>query len=105
MLAALLGWSQGTFASKVEIADGRAKVTREVDGGLDTVDLKLPAIVTTDLRLNEPRYASLPNILKATSKPLARKTPADSGVDEIGRAHVRPPFTNAHHVCRLLLEQ
>src|SRR3546814_14797040 len=60
MLAALLGWSQGTFASKVEIADGRAKVTREVDGGLETVDLKLPAIVTTDLRLNEPRYASLP---------------------------------------------
>src|SRR3546814_12714916 len=75
MLAALLGWSQGTFASKVEIADGRAKVTREVDGGLETVDLKLPAIVTTDLRLNEPRYASLPNILRAKSKPLPSQTP------------------------------
>src|SRR3546814_12994140 len=80
MLAALLGWSQGTFASKVEIADGRAKVTREVDGGLETVDLKLPAIVTTDLRLNEPRYASLTNIMKAKSKPLASKTPAAYGV-------------------------
>ena len=85
MLAALLGWSQGTFASKVEIADGRAKVTREVDGGLETVDLKLPAIVTTDLRLNEPRYASLPNIMKAKSKPLASKTPADYGVDATPR--------------------
>jgi electron transfer flavoprotein beta subunit len=81
MLAGLLGWGQGAFASKVEIADGRAKVTREVDGGLETDDLKLPAIVTTDLRLNEPRYASLPNIMKAKSKPLAQKTPADYGVD------------------------
>ncbi|MGN6279075.1 MAG: electron transfer flavoprotein subunit beta/FixA family protein [Sphingomonas sp.] len=81
MLAGLLGWGQGTFASKVEIADGRAKVTREVDGGLETDDLKLPAIVTTDLRLNEPRYASLPNIMKAKSKPMATKTPADYGVD------------------------
>ncbi|WP_109807909.1 electron transfer flavoprotein subunit beta/FixA family protein [Sphingosinithalassobacter portus] len=81
MLAALLGWGQGTFASKVEIADSTAKVTREVDGGLETVSLKLPAIVTTDLRLNEPRYASLPNIMKAKSKPLANKTPADYGVD------------------------
>ncbi len=81
MTAALLGWAQGTFASAVEIADDRAKVTREVDGGLETVDLKLPAIVTTDLRLNEPRYASLPNIMKAKSKPLATKTPADYGVD------------------------
>jgi electron transfer flavoprotein beta subunit len=81
MLAGLLGWAQGTFASKVEIADGRARVTREVDGGLETDDLKLPAIVTTDLRLNEPRYASLPNIMKAKSKPLAQKTPADYGVD------------------------
>jgi electron transfer flavoprotein beta subunit len=81
MLAALLGWSQGTFASKVEIDGDRAKVTREVDGGLETVDLKLPAIVTTDLRLNEPRYASLPNIMKAKSKPLAQKTPDDYGVD------------------------
>jgi electron transfer flavoprotein beta subunit len=81
MLAALLGWSQGTFASKVEIADGRARVTREVDGGLETVELKLPSIVSTDLRLNEPRYASLPNIMKAKSKPLATRTPGDYGVD------------------------
>jgi electron transfer flavoprotein beta subunit len=81
MLAGLLGWGQGTFASKVEIADGVAKVTREVDGGLETDDLKLPAIVTTDLRLNEPRYASLPNIMKAKSKPMATRTAADYGVD------------------------
>jgi electron transfer flavoprotein beta subunit len=81
MLAGLLGWGQGTFASKVEIADGHIKVTREVDGGLETDDLKLPAIVTTDLRLNEPRYASLPNIMKAKSKPMATKAPADYGVD------------------------
>src|SRR5438034_378190 len=76
MLAALLGWPQGTFASKVEVADG-VTVTREVDGGLETVKLNLPAVVTTDLRLNEPRYASLPNIMKAKSKPLAIKSPAD----------------------------
>jgi len=81
MLAALLGWPQGTFASKIEAANGRVKVTREVDGGLETVSLKLPAVVTTDLRLNEPRYASLPNIMKAKSKPLATKSPADYGVD------------------------
>ncbi len=81
MLAGLLGWAQGTFASKIEIAGDTAKVTREVDGGLETDDLKLPAIVTTDLRLNEPRYASLPNIMKAKSKPLAQKTAADFGVD------------------------
>ncbi len=81
MLAALLGWSQGTFASKVEVADGQADVTREVDGGLETIRLKLPTVVTTDLRLNEPRYASLPNIMKAKSKPLAQKTPEDYGVD------------------------
>ena len=80
MLAALLGWPQGTFASKVEIRDSAA-VTREVDGGLETVKLKLPAVVTTDLRLNEPRYASLPNIMKAKSKPLATKSPGDYGVD------------------------
>jgi len=80
MLAALLGWPQGTFASKVEVSDA-ATVTREVDGGLETVKLKLPAVVTTDLRLNEPRYASLPNIMKAKSKPLATKSPADYGVD------------------------
>ena len=81
MLAALTGRPQGTFASKVEIAGDSVNVTREVDGGLETVSLKAPAIVTTDLRLNEPRYASLPNIMKAKSKPLAQKTPADYGVD------------------------
>jgi electron transfer flavoprotein beta subunit len=80
MLAALLGWPQGTFASKIEVA-GEATVTREVDGGLETVKLKLPAVVTTDLRLNEPRYASLPNIMKAKSKPLETKSPGDYGVD------------------------
>ena len=79
MLAALTGWGQGTFASKVEIGDGKVDVTREVDGGMQTVALKLPAIVTTDLRLNEPRYASLPNIMKAKKKPIDEKTPADSG--------------------------
>ncbi len=81
MLAALLGWPQGTFASKVEIADGIATVTREVDGGLETVALTLPAVVTTDLRLNEPRYASLPNIMKARKKPLVTMTPGELGVD------------------------
>jgi electron transfer flavoprotein beta subunit len=81
MLAALLGWAQGTFASKVEVEGDTVSVTREVDGGLETVKLKLPAIVTTDLRLNEPRYASLPNIMKAKSKPMAQKTPEDYGVD------------------------
>ncbi|MCW5751595.1 MAG: electron transfer flavoprotein subunit beta/FixA family protein [Alphaproteobacteria bacterium] len=81
MLAALLGWAQGTFASKVALGDGKATVTREVDGGLQTVELKLPAVVTTDLRLNEPRYASLPNIMKAKKKPIDEKTPADLGVD------------------------
>jgi len=85
MLAALLGWAQGTFASKVEVDGEGASVTREVDGGLETVRLKLPAIVTTDLRLNEPRYASLPNIMKAKSKPLAQKTAADYGVDTAPR--------------------
>ena len=81
MLAALLGWAQGTFASKVEVGDGQVDVTREVDGGLETVRLTLPAVVTTDLRLNEPRYATLPNIMKAKSKPMAQKTPGDYGVD------------------------
>jgi len=81
MLAALTGRPQGTFASKVEVEGDTVKVTREVDGGLETVSLKAPAIITTDLRLNEPRYASLPNIMKAKSKPLAQKTPADYGVD------------------------
>jgi len=81
MLAALLGWPQGTFASKVELAGSDVSVTREIDGGLETVKLATPAIVTTDLRLNEPRYASLPNIMKAKSKPLATKSPGDFGVD------------------------
>jgi len=81
MLAALMGWGQGTFASKVEVAGDSVNVTREVDGGLETVALKTPAIITTDLRLNEPRYASLPNIMKAKSKPLAQKKPEDYGVD------------------------
>jgi electron transfer flavoprotein beta subunit len=81
MLGALLGWPQGTFASKVEVAGDSVQVTREVDGGLETVELKTPAIVTTDLRLNEPRYASLPNIMKAKSKPMAVKTAAELGVD------------------------
>jgi electron transfer flavoprotein beta subunit len=88
MLAALLGWPQGTFASKVEIADGAATVTREVDGGLETVKLTLPAIVTTDLRLNEPRYASLPNIMKARKKPIESLKPADLGVDATPRLTV-----------------
>ena len=81
MLAALLGWAQGTFASKVELAGDKAKVTREVDGGLQTVELKMPVIVTADLRLNQPRYASLPNIMKAKKKPLDEKSPADYGAD------------------------
>ena len=88
MLAALLGWSQATFASKLELGDGDAKVTREIDGGLQTISVKLPAIVTTDLRLNEPRYASLPNIMKAKKKPLDKKTPADYGVDCARRLEV-----------------
>ena len=81
MLAALLGWGQGTFASKVAPEAGAVSVTREVDGGLETVKLKLPAVVTTDLRLNEPRYPSLPNIMKAKKKPLDTKKPEDFGVD------------------------
>src|SRR5204863_7331602 len=81
MLAALLGWPQATFASKLKISDGRAEVTREVDGGLETVAIKLPAVVTTDLRLNEPRYASLPNIMRAKKKPMATTTPEALGVD------------------------
>jgi len=88
MLSALLGWSQGTFASKIGIDGDRLKVTREVDGGLQTIDLKMPAIVTTDLRLNQPRYASLPNIMKAKKKPLDEKSPADYGVDVAPRLKV-----------------
>ena len=81
MLAALLGWPQATYASKIEIAGDTAKVTREVDGGMEIIDLKLPAIVTTDLRLNEPRYVTLPNIMKAKKKQLDNFTPQDLGVD------------------------
>jgi electron transfer flavoprotein beta subunit len=88
MLAALLGWPQGTYASKLEIADGKLKVTREVDGGLQTIALNMPAVVTTDLRLNEPRYASLPNIMKAKKKPIDEKSPADYGVDVTPRLKV-----------------
>jgi electron transfer flavoprotein beta subunit len=81
MLAALLGWPQGTFASKIEVKDGSTDVTREIDGGLERLNLTLPAVITTDLRLNEPRYASLPNIMKAKKKPLDSMSPADLGVD------------------------
>jgi electron transfer flavoprotein beta subunit len=88
MLGALLGWGQGTFASKVDLGADKVAVTREVDGGLQTVELKLPAIVTTDLRLNDPRYASLPNIMKAKKKPLDKKAPADFGVDVAARLKV-----------------
>ncbi|CUW45939.1 electron transfer flavoprotein subunit beta/FixA family protein [Novacetimonas hansenii] len=88
MLAGLLGWPQGTFASKVELHDGKATVTREIDGGLQTVELALPAIVTADLRLNEPRYASLPNIMKARKKPMEKITPADVGVDMTPRLSI-----------------
>jgi electron transfer flavoprotein beta subunit len=88
MLAALLGWPQATFASKVSPADGSVEVTREVDGGLQTLKLKLPAVITTDLRLNEPRYASLPNIMKAKKKPIEEKTPGDYGVDITPRLQV-----------------
>lgn len=99
MLAALLGWSQGTFASNIELGDETADVVREVDGGLQTVKLKLPMIVTTDLRLNEPRYASLPNIMKAKKKPIDEKTPEDFGVDITPRLTVvtttEPPTREA----------
>jgi electron transfer flavoprotein beta subunit len=88
MLAALLGWPQGTFASKLTIDGEAISVTREVDGGLQTVKLRRPAIVTTDLRLNEPRYASLPNIMKAKKKPIADKTPTDYGIDITPRLEI-----------------
>ena len=81
MLAGLLGWSQGTFASEIALADGQANVTREIDGGLQTIAINLPAVITTDLRLNEPRYASLPNIMKAKKKEIAEITPEELGVD------------------------
>ena len=99
MLAALLGWGQATFASKLEITGDIAKVTREVDGGLQTIDVKIPAVVTTDLRLNEPRYASLPNIMKAKKKPMDEKAPSDFGVDTTPRLTivetVEPPTRQA----------
>ena len=99
LLAALTGWAQGTFASAVNVDGDSVSVTREVDGGLETVKLKLPAIVTTDLRLNEPRYASLPNIMKAKSKPLDTKSPADYGVDTAPRVKTvkvsEPPVRSA----------
>jgi|TARA_R100000501_G_scaffold13151_3_gene24069 electron transfer flavoprotein beta subunit len=102
MLAALLDWPQGTFASKVEPADGKVNVTREVDGGLETLSLSTPAIITTDLRLNEPRYASLPNIMKAKKKPIDEKTPADYGVDTAARLEVlkviEPPKREAGEI-------
>jgi electron transfer flavoprotein beta subunit len=99
MLGALTGWGQATFANEVSVADGVATVKREIDGGLQTINVTLPAIVTTDLRLNEPRYASLPNIMKAKSKPMATKTPADLGVDVAPRLKtlkvVEPPVRSA----------
>ncbi len=88
MLAGLLGWSQATFASKIVLGDGDATITREVDGGLETLKVKLPVVVTTDLRLNEPRYASLPNIMKAKKKPIEQITPEDLGVDPAPRLSV-----------------
>ena len=88
MLSALLGWAQGTFISELAIADGKAVVTREVDSGLQTISVALPAVLTVDLRLNEPRYASLPNIMKAKMKPMALKTPGDYGVDVTPRLQV-----------------
>jgi len=88
MLAQMLGWPQGTFASEVVVEDGSTNVTREVDGGLETVKLNLPAVITTDLRLNEPRYASLPNIMKAKRKPIDMKTPADYSIDMATRLTV-----------------
>lgn len=94
MLAALAGLSQATFASEIELSDGKAKVTREIDGGLQTIEVNLPAVVTTDLRLNEPRYASLPNIMKAKKKPIDTYTPADLGIDVTPRLKtlkVTPP--------------
>ncbi len=99
MLAALLGWPQATFASKLVLGEGTAEVTREVDGGLQTLSLKLPAVVTTDLRLNEPRYASLPNIMKAKKKPVEETTPEALGVDVAPRlktlSTVEPPRRQA----------
>ncbi|HVZ27778.1 MAG TPA: electron transfer flavoprotein subunit beta/FixA family protein [Rhizomicrobium sp.] len=110
MLAALLGWGQGTFAHSLELTEGSAKIAREIDGGLQTVVVKLPAVMTTDLRLNQPRYASLPNIMKAKKKPIAEKTPADYGVDvnprlkvlKVSEPHQRGPGVKVKSVGEFL---
>jgi electron transfer flavoprotein beta subunit len=110
MLAALLGWGQGTFAHSMELSGSSAKIAREIDGGLQTVEVKLPAVMTTDLRLNEPRYASLPNIMKAKKKPIEEKTPAEYGVDVTPRLNVlkvseppkRGPGVKVKNVAELL---
>src|SRR6266850_1832076 len=108
MLAALLGWSQATFASKVKISDGRAEVTREVDGGLETISIRMPAVVTTDLRLNEPRYVTLPNIMKAKKKPFETLTPEALGVDVAPRLKTlkvqEPPKRNAGQMVKSVPE-
>ncbi len=104
MLAQLLGWPQGTFASDVVVGDGSVNVTREVDGGLETVKLNLPAVITTDLRLNEPRYASLPNIMKAKRKPIDMKTPADYNADMATRLTVLTVEEPAKREAGILVE-
>lgn len=108
MLAEMLGWAQGAFASKIEAGDGTLAVTREVDGGLQTISLKMPAVVTSDLRLNEPRYASLPNIMKAKKKPIDEKSPEDYGVDISPRLEVletsEPPTREAGVIVETVAE-
>jgi Electron transfer flavoprotein, beta subunit len=108
MLSALLNWSQGTFASKIEIDGNNLMVTREIDGGLETLKLALPSIITTDLRLNEPRYASLPNIMKAKKKPIEEKKPEDYGVDITPRLTtlkvVEPPKREAGMIVESISE-
>jgi len=108
MLAGLLGWSQATFASKIALGDGEAEVTREIDGGLEVIKAKLPMVATTDLRLNEPRYASLPNIMKAKKKPIEEMTPADLGVDPAPRLTlvkvVEPPKRQAGIIVETVAE-
>jgi len=104
MLAAMLGWSQGTFASNIELGDGESKVTREVDGGLETVSLKMPMVISTDLRLNEPRYASLPNIMKAKKKPIDKYSPEDLGVVVESRLDVLKVEEPAGRVAGVMVE-
>ncbi len=104
MLAALLGWSQGTFASNLDLSNGSIKVTREVDGGLETVDLKMPAVVTTDLRLNEPRYASLPNIMKAKKKTIDLTNPEELGIDISPRLTVLKVEEPAKRIAGVMVE-